>query len=118
MVNHLAVLELVKRFDVWDLPGWLADGWGALRRRRREGRTMGALAALPPPAKALLRQFLERETRTLHVASVAGAAIGLELADVISISREPELAATSSAFLLRINPGAWEQLRRHPELLA
>ena len=104
---------------VLDLPAWLWDASADLVRRSWRGgdRPVKALAALSPPAKALLRRFLERDTRTLREASVSGVAIGLELADVISIAREPAPAAGGAAFELAINPWAWEQLRRHPELV-
>ncbi len=115
-----AVLDLVRRIDVRKIPAWL---WGASKPLlsaswRRGDRPFKALSALSPPAKALLRRYLEEDTRTLRVPKVPSVAIGLELADIVAIYRAPELAGTGDAFVLPINAWAWDHLHRHPELLS
>lgn len=120
MTNRIAVLDHVRRLDLRGASIRLRDASTALVRwsLRRFERRSRAFDALSPSSKALLLQLLARETRTLVVPRVTGAAIGLELADVVSIYREQGSAAAEGPFVLAINGWAWEQLRRHPELAA
>lgn len=120
MTTRRVGLDLIRRSDVWKITAWL---WGELAplfrpRGWRDDRPIKALRALSPPAKVLLRRYLEEDTKTLRVPTVPSAAIGLELADIVAIYRAPELAGTGDAFVLPINGWALEHLRRHPELLA
>jgi hypothetical protein len=120
MTNRSAVLDLVHRLDLRGASIRLREASTALVRwcLRRFERPSHAFDALSPSAKALLLQLLARETRTLVVPRVTGAAIGLELADVISIYREHGSAAAGGPFVLAVNGWAREELRRHPELAA
>ena len=119
MTARHVVLGLVRRIGLWKIPAWL---WGALEPLVRpswwrDDRPFKALSVLSPPAKVLLRRYLEEETKTLCVPTVPNVAIGLELADIVAIYRAPELAGTGDAFVLPINAGVLDHLRRHPELL-
>jgi hypothetical protein len=120
MTNRSAVLDLVRRLDLRGASIRLRDAATLLLRWRLRPVELSSRAfdALSPSEKALLRQLLEQETRTLVVPRVTGAAIGLELGDVISISREPGVAPANGPFVLAVNGWAREQLRRHPELVA
>lgn len=120
MTNRLAVMDHFRRNEVRGLTDWFRDALSSLLRWRRGtgGGQYRALTVLSPPAKALLRRYLEQDTKSLRVPTLAGAAMGLELSDVISISREPEPSVSGDGFVLFINPWAWEHLRRNPQLLA
>jgi hypothetical protein len=94
----------------WRVPGVLA------RRSERDDRSVRALSALSPGEKALLRRFLEGDTRTIHVSHPA-AAFGLELAEIVTIHRDPARARSGEPFGLVLHAWALDHLRRHPELL-
>lgn len=103
MTNRNAVLELVRRV----LVSW----------KNRGVQPFGALGVLSPPEKALLREYLVQDTRTIRAPTLAGAALGLEHAEIIAIYREPVPAPGAPDFVLGLNAWAWEQLRSHPELV-
>jgi hypothetical protein len=119
MTHRHAVLDSGRRLEARELPARFLDACAAFLRRGRWGaaRPPRALTSLSPSARALLRRILERDERTLRVPAVSSAAIGLELADIVSISRLAEPAAPGVAFALTVNPWALAALRRHPELL-
>ena len=114
MTHRFATIDLgVKAWDA-SLSGLLRRLHGVLSRPWGRGDVPpGALQWLSPQAKALLRQTMQSKDGTLHSATVPGSAIGLELADVIAISRDG-----SGSYGLVVNAWAAEHLRRHPELLA
>lgn len=118
MASRFAALDLFRRIDITKVAGWLRRTSSTLVLGSRWGdRRLAALTMLSPHEKALLQEFLERNTRTIYVPTSDGA-FGLELAEILSIHREPERAANGTAFALGIHAWAWEHLRRHPELLA
>jgi hypothetical protein len=98
-----AVLELVGE----------AIGW---RWPRRDG-SVGEMTLLWPSERALLRQFVEQDTRTLRLPSLPAGAIGLEHAEIIAIYREPGSGTGAAVYVLGLNEWALERLRRHPALL-
>ena len=114
MTRHFATFDAGGNAPDGGLAGTLRWLYAAVSRPWGRGdATPRALLWLSPQAKALLRQTLQSEEGMLHAATVPGSAIGLELADVIAISREG-----NGTFGMAVNAWAAEHLRRHPELLA
>jgi hypothetical protein len=116
MTTRLAVLGQLRRIDLRDAADRLWDASTRLLWRvwRREDPAR-SLRLLPAHEKALLRRFVLEDTTRLDVSSLPGAAIGLELADLVSISREP--AASGAVFVLGISPETLERLRRDPTVI-
>jgi hypothetical protein len=118
MATRLAALGQLRWIDLRDVVEWLRSASTRLRRQAwRGGDPARSLRLLPAHEKALLRRFVLEDTTRLHVSSLPGAAIGLELADLVSISREPAPAPTGALFVLCISPETLERLRRDPEAL-
>lgn len=114
MAHRFATFDLAGNAKGGGLAGLLRRVHGVLTRPWGRGDVpTRVLRWLSPQAKALLRQALQSQEGTLHALTVPGSAIGLELADVISIFRD-----RNGTYGLAVNAWAAEHLRRHPELLA
>ena len=114
---RLAALDVLRGTAVAKIAGWAWRAPGLLaRRNERDDRSVRALSVLSCGEKALLRRFLEGNTRTIHVAHPA-AAFGIELAEIVTIHRDPRREASGEPFGLVLHAWALDHLTRHPELL-
>ena len=85
-----------------------------LRRETRQRRR--ALTSLSPAEKALLRQYMEMETKTMSLSIQDGVARGLEAVGILD--RVSQLALGHSfSTPFNLQPWVWDELRENPELL-
>jgi hypothetical protein len=112
-----AARDVVRGTGIAWLARWLGRVSEAIARGNPWGnRRSKALAMLSSSEKALIRRFLVGNTRTIHVSYPSGA-FGLELAEIVSIYRDPERAESAEPFGLVIHAWAWDHLVRYPELI-
>ncbi len=74
------------------------------------------LRQLTPWEKEILRRFVERETRTQTLNFKDGVVAGL--VDDSIIYQSSNLGTIHGNFAYNIQPWAWKELRKHPELLS
>lgn len=67
--------------------------------------------------KAVLRNFIEKRTRSMNLSLKNGVVLGLEQRKFIIRTGNLGTDAVSMSFPFAIQPWAWEYLNKHPELL-
>lgn len=130
LLERLGVTELLARYRGWigmlfvaSTAIWFAHGLAPLGNRvllwAKERRAMrlraSALKNLSPQEGAILRRFIDGNTKTITLDVSSGAHAALESRQVIY--RASSLSRQYYDFDYNIQPWAWEYLRKHPEAL-
>ena len=130
LLERLGMTELLMHYRGWigvvfvaSAAVWLAHGLAPAARsvvawlqEVRQMRTRRAtLKHLSPQERAILRRFMDGDTKTITLNISSGVHAGLESRQVIY--RASSLSRSFYDFDYNIQPWAWDYLREHPEVL-
>jgi hypothetical protein len=129
-LSIFGLTDIVERYRPWFGLAFLASsvlllgaalaalyGWLQTRRRERAMLKHGRrrLKRLTEDEKAILRGFIEGQTRTQYLPISDGRVRQFEMERIIF--RASKLGQYPDAFAYNIQPWAWEYLNKHPEVL-
>lgn len=95
---------------------WIKDKLIASKRTRQFLKLAKAsLHNLTPAEKAVLAEFILLQTKSMNLDFQSGVTNGLEHARIIY--RSASVGSLLDGFAYNLQPWAWEELNKHPELL-
>lgn len=93
--------------------GQRISAWLALRKKT--GGLIRRLNNLSPEEKALLKKYIDAETKTQYFDLQDGVAAGLKAVGILY--RPTDMGDLEVGFAFNIQPWAWDHLRSNPQLL-
>lgn len=85
------------------------------RRRRALGLWQKSLHRVTPEERAVLRQYIERQSKTQNFEMADGVVRGLVAENILF--RPSSISVRYTTFAHNIQPWAWDYLNEHPELV-